>query len=234
MKKISAVVLALLATFAFCATAVASASAATLQWLANGSKITAPLLSESAGEFEVGSTNIPLQGGEVAALCSFTFVGTTGPNGEDLISEVLTLADALVSLSAPISCVNIARCKNARVAPENLPWLTELELAGSETAPLFLDRIVNGGKGEPTWWIECEEPPLPLLEVECVGQFSSDLENDPMENDVLGTFSKTEQETEGLLSLCKGEKTGFVTTGAGDEVILMKLTNNQALSVSYE
>jgi hypothetical protein len=236
MKKAHVLGLALFAVFAFSVMAVASASATTLQWLAKGEKITSPLLSDAEGEIELGNNKAPLLG-LVSVLCSGIFDGTVGPGAEDLITEVLNLSNEAITLAKPVSCTNVSQCPKPTVAPENLPWLTELELMGTETTPLFLNKILNGGKGEPTWWVMCEEEPIVgLAEEECAGPASTNIENDAAENDVLATFSKAEAEAEGALALCSGnkEKTGFVNTAATDAVGLLLLTSGEALSVSYE
>jgi hypothetical protein len=229
MKKIHVVGITVLAVFACSVMVAASASAATLQWLAEGVKITEPLASETTGELELVNTSTII-GTEVGVLCSGIFDGTVGPGAEDTITEVLNLSKEKIELGVRLITCTVTKgtCGTATLAPEDLPWLTELELMGTETEPLFLDKILNGGKGEPGYSVHCTSP-LSFEEI-CLGAASSDLENDPLESDVLGSFIGKE-----LVGKCNGKTTAtaYLSTendGAG----LLTLNNKVPLSVSYE
>lgn len=239
MKKIHLIGLAAIAVLAFSALAVASASATTLVWLANGKKIEEALKSETVGEIELFNLETAV-GTKATVLCSGTFMGTVGPGGEDLITSVLTLASegsVEITLAAPLTtCTNVEGCSKPQVAPVNLPWLTELELMEPKTGEvLFLDIITSGGAGEPGWEIMCE--PLGILfEETCTGTASSMLENDAAENDVLGKFEGIAEEAAGETGVCKtgGKKVAGVNSGATDETGLLTLENGEPLSLSYE
>jgi hypothetical protein len=232
MKKTHVFGFMVFAVFAFSVMMAASASAATLQWLANSKPITTPQLADITGTLELGNEKA-IAGFKIAVLCIGSFDGTVGPGAEDMITEVLDTAEKTVVLGTnEIACTNDKSCPSALAAPVNLPWLTRLELMGTEAEPLFLDVLENGGKGEPGWEVMCEEPLIGLVEETCTAvpakPGSADLENDPAENDVLGTFVLEE------IALCTGtnEETGFVSTGTEPGLIL--LISGEALAVSYE
>jgi hypothetical protein len=74
-----------------------------------------------------------------------------------------------------------------------------------------------------------------LVEEICFGTFSSNIENDPGEEDVLESLSVSEQQAEGLLLFCSSnrEDTGFITTNEdGPQLVNLVLTGT--LAVSYE
>jgi hypothetical protein len=229
MRKIHVLSVALVATLAFGAMNAAFASAATLQWLAGGVKITEPLASETVGELEFVDTSTII-GTEVGLLCSGIFDGTVGPGTEDMLAELLNLSKEKIELGVRLITCTVTKgtCGTATVAFENLPWLTELELMGTEAEPLFLDKILTGGKGEPGFLLHCTSPLS--FEEACLGAASSDLENDPLESDVLGGFIGKE-----LVGKCnsKTTATGFIST-ENDGPLLWTLVNKEPLSVSYE
>jgi hypothetical protein len=210
------------------AMAVASASDATLRWLASGVAITTAEPSLSVGEIELVNLKT-LINTESAILCSVKFVGTVGPGIEDTITEVLDLSGNLITLEKRIVCTNVKGCPKPELAFLDLPWLTELELTGTEAEPLFLDKILNGGKGEPGYEIHCEVIGLPFEEA-CLGPGGSKLTNDISEGDVLLIFEL--QET--LICTNQTLATAEIRTGAGDEEMLITLTSGLALSSSYE
>jgi hypothetical protein len=232
MRKTHVFGLIMFAVFAF-SVMVASASAATLQWLAAGKPITTPQLFDSVGTIEGGNEKA-IAGFKIAILCTGSFDGTVGPGVEGMITEVLDTSEKTIVLGTnEIACINDKSCPSALVAPVNLPWLTRLELMGTEAEPLFLGVAENGGKGEPGWEVMCEEPLIGLVEETCTAVAtkaagSVNLENDPAENDVLGTIVLEE----GLLCSGTNEETGYVSTGTEPTLIL--LTSGEPLAVSYE
>jgi hypothetical protein len=232
MKKTHVFGLMVFAVVVFSVMVAASASAATLQWLDNGKPITTPQLADVTGTVEIGNEHA-VAGFKVSILCTFESDGTVGPGAEGLATEFLDSSEKRVELGVdePV-CTNDSSCPKPSVVPAHLPWLVRIELMGTEAEPLFLDVAENGGKGEPGWEIMCEEPLIGLVEETCTSVpaklGSADLENDPAENDVLGTVVLEE------ITLCSGtnEETGFVSTGTEPGLIL--LVSGEALSVSYE
>lgn len=122
--------LVFIAAFAGSTFAASASAEETLlaEWLDSGVAITAllstvseePILFADEG---FGSVN-----------CEAVFDGSVGPNGEDETTEVLTLSGVAVTLSSELVCKNDAGslCENSMtdilVAPEKLPWHTELLL----------------------------------------------------------------------------------------------------------
>jgi len=237
MRKIYVFVVAALAVLMFGIVA-ASASAATLMWLEGGLKMIAASASETTGEILLRNTNGGGIGVNIEILCSGSFDGSVGPGAEDIITEVLDLSKKQVTLSSMLACTaENSNCISPLVAPINLPWLSVLELMGSDAAPLFLDLLIPGNGsvgifGNPGWDMDCITI-IGLVEEECAGEVGANLENIPAENDVLGTFSEAEIVTESAQAFCTGglSNTGLVNT---DAAALIFLTNGKSLAVSYE
>jgi hypothetical protein len=150
MKKIQIIGMALVAMFAFSALLASTASAEpTLlaEWLLNGNPILELTLSEATGTILLTDTS---NGSDV--LCSGIFDGSVGANGEDEITEVLSLAKVVVTLAAPLVCESDAVCEKSTtdvlVSPENLPWHTLLFLMESNNS--FLDLVFLAG-----YTVEC-------------------------------------------------------------------------------
>ena len=145
MKKFQIVGLALVAVLALSAVLVASASAATLlaEWLINGAAVTTAKPSTTTGELTLEDTSN--KGGVVA---SGILVGTVGENGEDSITEVLTLAGVTATLAAPILGKKAAGsvCEESatdiEISPEGLPWHSLLALSSETT---FSDSVFSAG-----------------------------------------------------------------------------------------
>jgi hypothetical protein len=237
MKKIHVLGLGLVATFALGVGAV-SASATTLKWLDEGKAIVTATPVETTGELTLGSTNGAKLKIEAAVLCSLIFGGTVGPGSEDNIVEVLNLTKELVTSAKKLSCPSVKTCEgNSEVLPVNLPWLSHLELMGTEAEPLFLDVLEagNGRTGEtgnPGWEVKCKTILATVTETCTSANQGADLTNDGTENDVLGVFEK--ETTPPATCSMGGANTGFVESGSGDEALLSKSTCGEALSVSYE
>jgi hypothetical protein len=239
MKKIHVLGLALVAMLAFSVVAAASASAATLQWLAGGKAIASPgLNSETIGQLSLGSTNGAKLKIEAIVLCSGIFTGSVGPGGEDMITGVLNLSKEPVTSAKKLLCSSVKTCEGeSEVIPVNLPWLTHLELMGTEAEPLFLDVLEagNGSTGEsgnPGWEVKCKTILATVTEKCTAANQGANVVNDMTENDVLGTFEK--ETTPPATCNVGGANTGFVESGSGDELGLSTLNNGEALAVSYE
>jgi hypothetical protein len=231
MKKIHILGVAVVAMLAFGVVGAVSASAATLQWLAEGKAIVAALASEAKGELLQETNNGAGLGIHVGYLCSGIFDGTVGPGAEENISGMFTLTGVTVTLAAPIlNCVVDQNCTEPEVSPVNFPWLGHLELMGTEAAPLFLDALESGGQGSPGWEITCLILGTTVTEV-CTGGGGANLTNDVAEKDVLAIF-----EDEVFNCSIGGNGTGLVETDATDEAGLIMLSNGniEALSVGYE
>jgi len=147
MKKHHILGLALLAVFAFSAILAVSASAAeTLlaEWLVNGAVITALTSTETTGKLLLEDEKVPIAG-KVAVVCEGILDGSVGPNGEDEITEVLTLAGVLVTKEKPLSCPSQTACEGpGSVFPVGLPWHTLLIL---EEVGLFKDIVRQATAG---------------------------------------------------------------------------------------
>jgi hypothetical protein len=145
MKKIQIVGLALVAVFAFGALLASAASAEpTLlaEWLILGSPVTVLTLYEKSSGFRIGDTS---NGSSLE--CSSSTVGSVGPNGEDELTEILSLGGTTVTLSNPLLCESNAVCEKSatdvEVAPEDLPW--HLLVFLMESNGTFLDEWISGG-----------------------------------------------------------------------------------------
>jgi hypothetical protein len=151
MRKLQAVLLALVAMSALGAIVAASASAeATLaaEWLANGAKITALLTTEATGELLLEDTKAAS-----SVLCNGLIVGTVNSAGKDTTELILNLQSEEVTLAKPLlgtsstgpDCIAVKGCavgtvaKPIEVSPEGLPWTTQLVL--DEVSGLFLDKV---------------------------------------------------------------------------------------------
>ena len=145
MKKIHMICMALVALFAFSAVLASTAAAENTllaEWLVGGVGVTTSVLAETKGEILLSDTS---NGSDV--LCSGIFVGTLGASGAWEVTEVLSLALAVVSLSAPLLCTEDAVCESSttdvEVSPEGLPWRGLMYL--DETSGLFLALVFKAG-----------------------------------------------------------------------------------------
>jgi hypothetical protein len=160
MKKFHLLGVVLVAVFAFAALTAASASAVTFllaEWLVGGLPITADLNVEATGELELEETILGLK---IVAVCSGILDGTIGPNGLDVISELLTLDGltviSLVPLVEPgLGCTNGSNCPEPLVWAVHLPWESLLELMEEGTEVFFADLIFSSGAGNPGWYVAC-------------------------------------------------------------------------------
>jgi hypothetical protein len=145
MKKIQIMGLILAAMFAFSALLASTASAEpTLlaEWLINGLEVLTLTLVETTGSVLLADTS---NGSDV--ICKWIFDGSVGPNGEDEITEVLTLSGVAVTLASPLLCESGAVCEKSttdvEISPEGLPWHTLLFLMESNNS--FLDLVFSAG-----------------------------------------------------------------------------------------
>ena len=153
MKKYQAVLLALLAVFAVAAVTAGTASAETTllaEWLITGAPVMTLTASQTSGELLLAVLVLGIE--VVKILCNGIFDGSVGANGEDEITEVLTLAGVLigkeltgtaliceVEVSAGKECGTVGEL--AEVWIDGLPWHTLAELV--EPSGQFLDRFLG-------------------------------------------------------------------------------------------
>jgi len=230
MKKIHILGIAAIAMLAFSVVGIASASAATLQWLAATKAIAAAEPSETTGELTLGSTNGGGAGIKVKVLCSGIFDGSVGPGPEDLINELLTLGKVLVTLAAPLACTNLEGCEKPEVNAVNLPWLTRLELMGTEAAPVFLDVIQKEGS-EPGWEVTCTFPLIGKITETCTAPAGGTVLKNGTGGEVTGVFEKEAANEANCTA--GGAKSGFVLS-EGNPAGVITLNSKAALAVSYE
>jgi hypothetical protein len=205
LKKLQIAALALGAVLAFGA-AMASSAFAVDEWLVGGNTIegTLEIPAETKGEILL----IHLAGlfePEVVLHCHGIFDGTLLAAGADLISALLSLSGAAISLTAPLTCESLAGCEkpaggeDVQVAPENLPWATQLTLDGAIFLDLFFQD--SGSLGKPAYEIvNCLILGSPN-EALCEGETSAEITLDP--TTLLGIFRAEEIELEGLEGLCE-------------------------------
>ena len=164
MRKFQWFGIAVVAVLLFGVAVASSASAAVTfllaEWLVNGKPIV------EGESFNVESTGTLLLEdkktllGESSVECTGTLVGWIGPDGLDLISEVLNAATEPVSstklVGTPLICKTEKTCEEALVWPLNLGWETLLELweQGGESG--FVDLIL-AESGNPGWYVLCEK-----------------------------------------------------------------------------
>jgi hypothetical protein len=149
MKKLYAIMLALVAMLAMSAFAT-SAFAVTLlaEWLLNGAAIVTADLVEIPGELIL--TNLDAGGVGITSelLCTGILVGTVGPASADLITEVLTLTGVKtvepLATGEALACTNSKNCESPKAWPEGLPWETEAELLEETAGTFFADYLLNG------------------------------------------------------------------------------------------
>jgi hypothetical protein len=160
MKKRHLLAMTAFVVFLFNIVYVAPGFATEILWLNSGNPIATPQFDESNGEITIGNLKTAL--GEAAVLCSVFFDSTVGPGGKDEVSEVLNLSGQDIALGArELLCVNVKNCPSPRVVAFNLPWVTKLELMGTEAQPLFLD-LYSTTTGGPGWEIDCTQPVIGL------------------------------------------------------------------------
>jgi hypothetical protein len=162
MRKFYLLGLALMSVFSFAVITAGSASALeTLlaDWVVGGVEVTGELLVEVDGEVSLQDLGAPTA---PVFLCSYLLDGFLQENGKGLITEVLSLGNVGISLTAlsgtALSCTTVSgTCTEPLLWAVNLPWSMLLELlvivAGSNEP--FLILITSGGAGNPSWYVEC-------------------------------------------------------------------------------
>jgi hypothetical protein len=206
MSKFKNIVFVLIAVFAFCVAAVASASAN--EWLWNGATVTTALAVSIAGELLLEDMETG-----TAVLCSGKFEGTIEEANKDLITGVEGLKGErtdLSGLSEPIECVweTAGLCETAMlplVLPIHLDWLTVLDLISST---LWIDLITEGEGGLPGFTIlNCLVAGFEVTDT-CEGATGVDLKN--TETDIEAEFLENNAEVTPAVN-CKGntEKLGL-------------------------
>jgi hypothetical protein len=237
MKKFQIMGVALVAVFAFCAFAAASAFAVNPEWLIGGVAVLAATSVQTTGHIFLSDTKAPIIG-TATVECAWTFDGTFNTAGKDEITEVLTangtlikpvtLTSALVAETG-LLCTAILGCEgtDAEVWPDNLPWNTQLELLNGQV----VDHIFGNGTDEPGWHVFCLVFGIGTSDL-CEGLNYTLIENmlTGSENDLLanfveppslkvtclegGTGSGEVKSSDGLVSTLNGA----VITVSGDEV----------------
>jgi hypothetical protein len=187
MKKINVFGLALVAMLVFSAFAAMSASAeVTLlaSWLIDGAEVLTLTSVETTGEIELVNQNFL---GTVKVLCSRSWDGSVGPNGEGEITEELDLSNVAAS-STPltgnfIDCTGDSICSGlVEVWPEDLPWLSNLFLMEDGT---ILDHLFSGTPAgtNRSFDVHCISPSIDNL---CEGLATTLMTNGV--GDVIGKF----------------------------------------------
>jgi hypothetical protein len=206
MRKLQVLGLAAIAVFALSIVVVSPANAK--EWLVDGKAIT-----EAEGELPVDSEGeVLLEDMKlgIGVLCKVTDTGDVGPGKFD---KVLTVTFT--------GCVADPGCtfeETDKVAPLNLPWLTEIELMSEG---LILDKIEGIG-AEAGYLVECAVPLFGLADDTCTtNKGTVDIENLPLEKpkDVDVLFNENEPvESEFANCTLGGKLTGLVV---GEQLVLM-------------
>ena len=231
MKKFQLLGLMLVAAFAISVVAASAASAVEFllaEWLAAGSPITTSQATDQEGELELEDQKV--LGVAVKILCSGILDGTVSADGEDSITELLSLAGVAAGtpLSGPgVTCTNTANCGGTpKVWAVNLPWTTLAELMVDGTETFFVDLIING-----KYESECTVLGTKVTDECTSAEVAVQLTNETG-GIVDGNFSDAFQELAGLkLGTCTiGGSESAVVTGLGS----ILLTSGTALTVSSE
>jgi hypothetical protein len=204
MRRLHIVGRALLALLSIGAIAGASSALAlTSGWLVDGS------LTESTKVLSEGTVLLEDMGIPAAFECPGEGTGSVGPGTE---AQITTVTFNLAGCKLDPGTNGCTAIDN--VAAVNLPWLTELTLgknaAGEE---VFLDLILNGGKGTPGYLVECVTA-LGLINDVCTNELgSADIDN-TTEGDVLALLPENVVATseQGNCSIGGNEKALLVGT----------------------
>jgi hypothetical protein len=237
MKKFQIMGVALVAVFAFCAFAAASAFAVNPEWLIGGVAVLAATSVQTTGHILLTDTKAPIVT-TATVECNGILDGTVNSEGKDEITEVLTSTGTLikpVTLTSTLVaengllCLGVKGCEgeDAEVWPDNLPWNTQLELLNGQV----VDHIFGNGTDEPGWHVFCLVFGIGTSDL-CEGLNYALIENmlTGSENDLLANFVEPPSEkancleggpktgeaksTDGLISTLNGA----VITVSGDEV----------------
>jgi hypothetical protein len=237
MKKFQIIGVALVAVFAFCAFAAASAFAVNPEWLIGGVAVLAATSVQVTGHIKLTDTKAPIVG-KATVECNGILDGTVNTEGKDEITEALSITGTLIKpvtltsllvAETGLLCTGTAGCEgtDAEAWPDNLPWNTQLELLNGQV----VDHIFGNGVDEPGWHVFCLVFGIGSSDL-CEGLNYALIENmlTGSENDLLanfveppsikgtclegGTGSGEASSTDGLISTLNGA----VITVSGDEV----------------
>ncbi|MGA9313686.1 MAG: hypothetical protein WBV77_03550 [Solirubrobacteraceae bacterium] len=165
MRKFQWFGIAVVAVLLFGMGVASSASAAVAfllaEWLINGKPVveSESFNVESSGTLLLEATKTLL--GASSMECTGTLLGWVGPDGLDLVSEVLNASSELISSTPlsglPLECKTEKTCEEALVWPLHLGWETLLELweQGSENG--FVVLILPDPTENPGWYVLCEK-----------------------------------------------------------------------------
>lgn len=150
------------------------------EWLVGGASVTTTLLVQTTGELLLEDKKATL-GIKAMVLCSGILDGTIGPNGEDEITEILSLTGTAIPTSVlsgtGLLCSGQEGCttgtENDEVWASGLPWLTLLELVEEESPTLFQGFVVlilpHAAGGLVGWYTKCATA-LGTSEDECLAE----------------------------------------------------------------
>ncbi|MGA9314854.1 MAG: hypothetical protein WBV77_09510 [Solirubrobacteraceae bacterium] len=165
MRKFQWFGIAVVAVLLFGVAVASSASAAVTfllaEWLVNGKPVMEgeSFNVESKGTLLLEDKKTLL--GASSVECTGTLLGWIGPDGLDLISEVLNSASEPVGSTpltgTPLICKTEKTCEEALVWPLHLGWETLLELWEVGGVIGFIDLILPDGNGNPGWYVLCEK-----------------------------------------------------------------------------
>jgi hypothetical protein len=216
MKRLRVAGLALLATLAFGAIAVASASALSSVWLVNASTIASKVLVLSEATLLFEDMGLVPAGFTCALVAN---EGWVGPGSEDEVTSVTfnvgscfldPKSENLKEEAVSNSCTSIDS-----VSVIGLPWKTLVVLSGT----VFLDQIT--GTANPGYLVECVTS-LGLVDDACTTQKGTTILENNSSNGVTAIFpKKPEAESEfancsvggNLQGLVVGESLTFTESG---------------------
>ena|ERR1700691_6299219 len=214
-----AVVAVLLVGVAVASSASAAVTFLLAEWLVNGKSIAEgeSFKVESKGTLLLEDTKTLL--GASSVECTGILDGWIGPDGLDLVSEVLNTALEPISntpLSGlPLECKTEKTCEEALVWPLHLGWETLLELWEVGGVIGFVDLILPDPTANPGWYVLCEKTITKPTD-ECTSPFGA-VEITLSGTKLVPTFSEPFTELmEGKLALCtqSKEETGIVESVA--------------------
>jgi hypothetical protein len=211
MKKHHVLGLLMLALFAFSAVMAASASAETTllaEWLIKEKAVATLTSVEISGELLLEDTGVK---GHV--ICDGIFDGSVGESGEAEITEVLSLAPAVVTLTAPLLCKSVSgsACEESttdiEVAPDGLPWHGLLFLMENGEMLLVLNSVV-------TYTVTCLDLGLKITD-ECTAAAGT---SGKIENGTASAEQKGEATPRANCTL-GGSGTGLIEPLPGNEIL---------------
>jgi hypothetical protein len=243
MRKFGVFGAVLCALFAFGALVASAAFAVEDEavWLVHGELVLVLTPAESEGEILLVVLNTANSAVLNEIKCSGIFDGSIGPNGEDEITEVLTLLQVKVGkdqlltgggnelTGEPVTCEvtfdagETVDCEtgatNAQVWPANLPWHTQISLM--LTAPEDILDVFTGTVGEPGFEVLCLKTLLGIsAENLCEGPTSVLLENNPagVPPSVLAWFNAATVASERANCTLTGEHSAEVISDVSSDI----------------